>query len=112
MVLAGSERVQPVANRARMSKSIETLGSDQRLLSDIMNLDAVQVSTSLRINETIVKIGSLPAQLIMVPNLECDSTNPNELIEHTQETVKRLEIQPGIDRPDLKGPIRYSYVSS
>ena len=81
-----------------------TSESDNRLLADVMALDHPQVEQmkSIKVEQAIVKCGSMPPQLVTVPNQHCSSTHPRDLIAHTLEAIKRLEVHPVIEWPDKK----------
>ena len=81
-----------------------TSESDNRLLADVMALDHRQIEQmkSIRVEQAIVKCDSLPPQLVTVPNQNCSSTNPKDLIAPTLAGMKRLEIHPVIEWPDKR----------
>jgi len=78
-----------------------TSESDNRLLADVMALDHRQIEQmkSIRVEQAIVKCGALPPQLVTVPNQNCSSTHPRDLIAPTLAGMKRLEIHPVIEWP-------------
>lgn len=76
---------------------------DIRILANIMGLTKEQIERSkvLTINEAIVKVGSLPPQLVTFPDQHCAKTDVRELLRTTLRSIHRIE-PPAIEKPKEK----------
>ncbi len=84
--------------------------TDMRILANYMALSREQAEAKkgLEQNEAVVRCGSLPVQLVTVPDQHSATSSIQNLLNHTRQMIARLNIHPEVEFPEGTAPFHSS----